>query len=52
MFTGVMMIFSEIVNLIALGHLEDPAILAGVGMGNCIQNMFGLSITIGMNGAL
>jgi MATE family multidrug resistance protein len=32
--------------------LNDPAKLAGVGMGNMIMNLFGLSTVYGMNGAM
>ena len=42
----------EVVNLAFIGYLDDPAMLAGVGMGNVIINMLGLSIIFGMNMAL
>jgi Na+-driven multidrug efflux pump len=35
-----------------VGHLNDPAKLAGVGLGNITINMFGMSIIIGMNSAV
>jgi len=34
-----------------VGHLNDPAKLAGVGMGNMILNVSTLSILMGLNGA-
>ena len=40
------------VNLVFVGHLENAAKLAAVGLGNAIQNMIGISIIVGMNGAL
>jgi multidrug resistance protein, MATE family len=40
------------VNLIFLGHLNKAELLAGVGVGNMFQNFCGLSIIIGLNGAL
>ena len=40
------------VDLIFLGQLQNPALLAGVGMGTCIQNICGISIVIGLNNAL
>jgi Na+-driven multidrug efflux pump len=46
------MMIQEIVNLIFVGHLENAAKIAAVGMGNAIQNMIGVSIIVGMNGAL
>ena len=46
------LMLSEVVNLLFIGQLNDPNILAGVGMGNCIQNMCGYSIVVGLNGAL
>lgn len=46
------LMLSEVVNLLFIGQMNDPNILAGVGMGNCIQNMCGYSIVVGLNGAL
>ena len=48
----IVMMFQEMVNLIFLGHLNQPELLAGVGTGNMTQNMLGLSVIIGFNGAL
>ena len=42
----------EMVNLIFVGHLNDEKILAGVGLGIMLQNVFGLSIVLGINGAI
>ena len=42
----------EMVNLLFVGHLHDPAYVAAIGLGNAFINMLGLSIIIGMNGAL
>ena len=42
----------ENINLIFIGHLNDVNQMAGVGMGNMIQNMLGLSIVFGFNGAM
>jgi MATE family multidrug resistance protein len=44
--------FAESINTMFVGHLNDPAKLAGVGLGNLIINMFGVAIIVGMNGAL
>jgi MATE family multidrug resistance protein len=46
------LMLSEVVNLLFIGQMNDPNILAGVGMGNCIQNMCGYSVVVGLNGAL
>ena len=35
-----------------IGKLEDPVLLAAVGMGNCFQNLVGTSVIFGLNGAL
>jgi len=40
------------INLIFLGHYNQADLLAGVGIGNMFMNMTGLSISIGLNGAL
>ena len=42
----------EVTNLIFIGQLNEPAMLAGVGLGNVIMNVLGLSVIFGMNGAL
>ena len=39
----------ETINLIFIGHLDDPVKLAAVGMGNMIINMFGIGIYFGLN---
>jgi Na+-driven multidrug efflux pump len=39
-------------NLIFLGHYNQADLLAGVGIGNMFMNVVGLSIVIGLNGAL
>ena len=40
------------INLVFIGKLDDPVLLASVGMGNCLMNMLGLSIVIGLSGAM
>ena len=40
----------QIINLIFVGLLDRPEVLAGVGVGNVLCNM-GLFIVIGINGA-
>jgi MATE family multidrug resistance protein len=45
-------VLTEFINIIFVGHLGDSAMLAGVGMGNMIINIFGLSLLFGINGAL
>lgn len=42
----------EVVNLAFVGQLNDAAMLAGVGLGNTILNMCGMSIILGLNLAL
>ncbi len=43
---------TENVNLIFIGHLNNKNMMAGVGMGNMVQNVLGLSIVMGFGGAL
>lgn len=40
------------VNLINIGHLNDPTKLAACGLGNMIVNIFGLSAFIGLNSGM
>ena len=42
----------EVINLSMIGHLNNPAMVAGVGMGNMTINMLGLSLIMGFNSAL
>eukprot|EP00347_Sterkiella_histriomuscorum_P017802 403347935 len=44
--------FMEIVNLFFIGHLNDPAKVAGVGLGNMYVNIVSQSIIIGLNGGI
>ena len=41
-----------IMNLSFIGHLNDPAKLSGVGLGNMTNNLCALSIIMGFNSAL
>ena len=45
-------ILSETINLIFIGHLNDPVKLAGIGMGNSILNICGVGPIYGINSAL
>ena len=51
-FSTFALMLQEIVNLIFVGHLHSASKIAAVGIGNAIQNILGISIIIGMNGAL
>ena len=52
MLSSVLSMLIEIINLIFVGHLNDPAMLAGVGMGNMTCNLCALSIVFGFNSSL
>lgn len=45
-------IFVELINVGFIGHLNDPAKVAGVGLGNMYVNIFCLSIVFGLNSAI
>lgn len=40
------------INLIFIGHLNDPVKLAAVGIGNMIINMVGVAPQLGLNSGL
>ena len=42
----------ELINLSLIGMLKEPAMVAGVGMGNMTINMIGMSVIVGFNSAL
>lgn len=52
MFCMVVLQLQQIINLIFVGHMNDAKLLAGVGMGNLLVSVFGISLFIGLNGAL
>lgn len=49
---SVIFVMQMTVNLIFIGRLNQPALIAGVGMGNVIANILCLAIVIGFNQAL
>lgn len=42
----------ELINLSLIGKLNNPAMVAGVGLGNMTINMVGMSVIMGFNSAL
>jgi Na+-driven multidrug efflux pump len=40
------------INIAVVGHLGDPAMIAGIGLGNMTVNLIGLSMKCGFNSAL
>ena len=42
----------ETINLIFIGHLNDPAKIAAVGMGNMIINLCAIGVFLGLNSGL
>lgn len=48
MINGLFSLATEITNIIFMGHTNDPVLLAAVGLGNMVQNMFALSIGFGI----
>ena len=49
---NIVMRLVDITNIYTVGTLGDPAKIGGVGMGNMIMALFGLSIFSGLNSAL
>lgn len=45
-------LFVEMINVAFVGRLNDPAKVAGAGLGNMYVNIFCLSIVFGLNGAI
>ena len=48
----VLTIIIEMINLVVVGHLGDPELIAGIGIGNMTMNLLGLSIIFGFNSSL
>lgn len=42
----------QLTNTFFIGHLNDPVLLAGVGMGNMLINVLCFAVAQGLNGAL
>jgi Na+-driven multidrug efflux pump len=51
-FSSLFLILQESINIIFVAELNSVHKIAGVGVGNSIQNILGVSVFIGMNGAL
>ena len=45
-------VLKETINLIFIGRLGDPVLVAGVGMGNIIVNLIGSGIYFGINSGM
>ena len=45
-------IFVQMLNTYFVGNLNEPALLAGVGMGNMLINVLCFAVTQGLNGSL
>eukprot|EP00913_Durusdinium_trenchii_P010991 g10316.t1 len=52
MFSNFLTLLNEFTNTVCLGHVGNDAELAAVGLGNMMQNCFGLSIAFGLSTAL
>lgn len=44
--------FVQLINIYFIGHLNDSALMAGVGLGSMLMNVLGFAVTQGLNGAL
>ena len=42
----------QLMNTYVVGHTNDPVLIAGVGMGNMLINVFAFAVMQGLNGAL
>ena len=42
----------QLMNTYFVGHTNDPVMIAGVGMGNMLINVFAFAVMQGLNGAL
>ena len=51
-FCTLFMFMQNIVNLILVSSIHQPELVAAIGLGNGFINMFGMSVVVGMNGAL
>jgi MATE family multidrug resistance protein len=44
--------FVSLTNIYFMGHLDDPDLLAGVGLGAMLLNVFCFAVSQGLNGTL
>lgn len=51
-FSMLVYLFVQLVNTFFVGKMNDPALLAGVGMGNMLINVLAFAVMQGLNGAL
>lgn len=52
MMTSVVFQVLEILNLMFAGHLGNPSVVAGIGLGNMTINLFALSFVTSMNSVI
>ena len=45
-------LFIQLINTWFIGNLNEPKVMAGVGMGNMLINVLFFALTEGLNGAL
>ena len=50
--SGLLLFMQELINLVFVGHLNNSAIIAAIGLSNAFIAMIGLSTIVGMNSAL
>ena len=51
-FAMLVFLLVQLVNTYFVGHVNDPVLLAGVGMGNMLINVLCFAVVQGLNGAL
>ena len=50
--TNVFFQMVQLLNIYFVGHLDDPDLLAGVGLGTMLLNVFVFAVSMGMNGTI
>jgi len=51
-FSMLVYLFVQLVNTFFVGKMDEPALLAGVGMGNMLINVLAFAVMQGLNGAI
>ena len=42
----------EVITMFFVGHLEDPVLLGGIGLGMMMMNLFCMGVSLGLCGAI
>lgn len=52
MLCNIALFLQEVMNLYTAGHMSNPAVMAGIGLGNMTQNLFAVAFIESLNSVI